>query len=510
METSLLIFVKKERGAYRLRKYLYYKFLESLGLMRLSSNSGTQIVLELEMYYVKIDEKDLAPFIQQKIIESYPNGMDNISLETILDCILDDYNYAFSEKALSFSKPIPYESNIDTKQECFIVFQNDIVKISSKSIERLTLGTSQLKRIDTDIIQSPIQIKERSFIQGEFALFVWLLAGKSLNRFKALVCVIGYLVHRYKDPANPKIIILLDQVVNDSNGANGGIGKSLLIKALSYVVRVFEIGGKSFKNDYTFTYDGIDEQTAIMLLNDANKNTHLDTFFNFSTDAVTVHRKYKSSLIIPFEKSPKVVITTNHMIKQTHGNSSERRKYQIELSDYFGPNHTPKDEFGHLLFIDWESDSEQWQHYFNFIIFCVQYYLCFGLIDAPKINIDNRALFTEVGEELIEFLDEKLADGTTKLHKQDLYKEFIGSGAIINRSYLPNKGTFTRKVKLYFKYKGINFKETPSDTKKYFEIITDEIIDKLAQKDINSVEHDYKFVDTPIKLKKAVKDLTNS
>ncbi|MCG2609987.1 hypothetical protein LZZ90_00530 [Flavobacterium sp. SM15] len=478
--------------------------------MRLSSNAGTFIVLELEMYYVRIDEKNLAPFIQKKIIECYPDGMDDISLETVLDCVLDDYNYAFSEKALSFGEPILYESNIDTKHKSFMPFQNGVVEISSKSIERLELGSFPHKRIDSDIIQRSVEIKGAQFLKGEYTKFVWLLADKSLHRFKAFVTVIGYLVHRYKDPANPKIIILLDQVANDSNGANGGVDKSLLIKALSYALRIFEIGGKSFKTDYTFTYDGIDEQTAIMLLNDAPKNAHLDSFFNFSTDAITIHRKYKSSLIIPFEKSPKVVITTNHMIKQTHGNSSERRKYQIELSNHFGANHTPKDEFGHLLFLDWEADSEQWHHYYNFIFFCVQYYLCFGLINPPKINIDNRALLAEVGEELIEFLDEKLAEGITKLHKQDLFNEFVSSGAIINRNNLPAKGTFTRKVKLYFNYKNIDFKETPSDTKKYFEIITDKTIEELTQKDINSVDTDYKLVDTPIKLKKAIKDLKNS
>lgn len=63
-------------------------------------------------------------------------------------------------------------------------------------------------------------------------------------RYLSLMAAIGYLLHQYKDPANPKIIVLIDQIIGEEETHNGGTGKSLLFKALSYMRNMVELSGK--------------------------------------------------------------------------------------------------------------------------------------------------------------------------------------------------------------------------------------------------------------------------
>lgn len=58
--------------------------------------------------------------------------------------------------------------------------------------------------------------------------------------------VIGYLLHLYKDPVDPKVVILNDEFYDDlkEGEPQGGTGKGLFIKLIQQFLRALSIDGK--------------------------------------------------------------------------------------------------------------------------------------------------------------------------------------------------------------------------------------------------------------------------
>lgn len=67
----------------------------------------------------------------------------------------------------------------------------------------------------------------------------------------------------------------------------------------------------------------------------------------------------------------------NYAIKGS-GNSFARRKWELELHQYYSKAYTPLDEFGKLMFGDWNDDD--WCEFDNYMIGCLKNYLRTGLV----------------------------------------------------------------------------------------------------------------------------------
>ena len=105
-----------------------------------------------------------------------------------------------------------------------------------------------------------------------FAIFVFNISGRDFKRFKSFVTIIGFLLHRYQIPSKMKVIIFLDQTINELNKVSGGVGKSLLAKSIGFVRSVCDISGKNFKHSYDHKYQNADEHTNIICINDLKQN----------------------------------------------------------------------------------------------------------------------------------------------------------------------------------------------------------------------------------------------
>ena len=101
------------------------------------------------------------------------------------------------------------------------------------------------------------------------------------------------------------------------------------------MVAVCSIPGKDLSTSNTFAFQRVNRTTAILLIDDAGYNLRFDDLYNRITDGFTVNVKYKPEYYIPFEESPKVIITSNHILKAPVGNSTDRRRYEIELSQHY-------------------------------------------------------------------------------------------------------------------------------------------------------------------------------
>jgi len=309
------------------------------------------------------------------------------------------------------------------------------------------------------------------------------------------------MLHRFQNPSNAKAIILLDESINELGGVFGGVGKGVFIKALSFMRNMCEIPGKDFNPKHPFAFQRMTLFTNIMCLNDVLKSLSLESFYSRITDGFTFNRKYKKEVFIPFNRSPKMIITSNYVLNAPSGFSSERRRLEFEFSPHYGKHRNIVDDFGHYFFDDW--NQKQWDYFTSFMLMCCQFYLRNGLIEAPSINIEKRKLISEVGIELKEFLDQAIQI-KTKLHKKELYDEFI-KGGYIDYKYRPTQRTFTIRLKKYCELNGIQYIETPKNTKAYIEIKRDEQLEDYTTFD--QVDTNYKMVDTKNKMTRFVKEL---
>ncbi len=467
-----------------------------LGACKVRIGETTYLATKFKNKVEIVDIETLSQKLVKYVRSKFPDLKGVIDRTDILDALVEKSITFYNKKILNFLPIYDLPVNTDTKTTCEIPYQNVVVRVHKNLIKLIPYIDYKHNVLANQINDRIFKLTSRIF-ESEFVKFTWNLAGHSPDRFKVLCCVIGYLSHRYKDPANPKMIILIDQVIGELEGANGGSGKSLFIKSIGKIRNLIEVSGKKFQTNQRFALQRVDIWTDVVLVNDASKNENLENWYNITADGLITERKYEKEQYRSYEDSFKVAMTTNHMIKQPEGNSSERRKHEVEVSDYYGKELTPQQEFGHNLFNDW--NEEEWNLFDNFIIYCVQYYLQFGLLESPIININKRKLLSEVGVELVEFMNDKINTGITKFHKKDTYDEFV-KGGFINRKYIPQRNSFSRKLKKYFVYKELNYTETPSDSRKYFELITDKKMNEITTQTIKDRVVKYHTVDTDNKL----------
>jgi hypothetical protein len=173
----------------------------------------------------------------------------------------------------------------------------------------------------------------------------------------------------------------------------------------------------------------VSADTQILCFDDVKKHFDFERLFSVVTEGLTLEKKNKDAIKIPFSKSPKIAITTNYAIKGA-GNSFARRKWELELHQYYRKDFTPLDEFGKLMFGDWNDDD--WCEFDNYMIGCLKSYLATGLVKTNFVNLKIRQLSAETCHEFIEWLG--LVEGQDKtncigmnirMYKNDLYFNFI-------------------------------------------------------------------------------------
>jgi len=371
------------------------------------------------------------------------NLIDHASEKEIKDFILDYlldledtlvYNYFadntrfFREEFLTLLASIDVYFIADTKDAAYLYFRNCAVKISHEaitSIDYIDLGGYVWK---DHVIDRNFEVTEVT--SCDFEQFISNISFSDVNRIKSMESTLGFLMHAYKDLSYCPAVILNDEVISDN--PEGGTGKGLLMNALSQLKKLVFIDGKSFNFERSFAYQTVSVDTQVVCFDDVRKHFDFERLFSVVTEGLTLEKKNKDAIKIPFSKSPKITITTNYAIKGA-GNSFERRKWELELHQYYSKEFTPLEEFGKLMFGDW--DDDEWLQFDNYMINCLRSYLRTGLVRSSFVNLRIRQLSAESSHEFIEWCGlingatpnerfQDLDDGR-KVYKQDLYYDFI-------------------------------------------------------------------------------------
>lgn len=190
-------------------------------------------------------------------------------------------------------------------------------------------------------------------------------------------------MHGYTDPTRTKAIIFTDEKLSDK--AFGRSGKGLVANAAKQMKNVLRIDGKNFRFDKSFPFQSVNPDTQIMFFDDVNKKFGFEKLFSIITEGITIEKKNEYS--IPYERSPKILITTNQSITGSD-DSSKARQFVVEFSDFYTANHFPIQDFEKMFFDEW--DKNEWCVFDNYMIECCQYYLKNGLKEYDYVNLTKK------------------------------------------------------------------------------------------------------------------------
>jgi len=285
------------------------------------------------------------------------------------------------------------------------------------------------------------------------------------------LCAIGYMVMEAKDNNVAKAVIGMDGKQSEVGDSNGRSGKSLVGELMRCVEPTAYIPGK--RNDIfndQFIWNDVLENTKMVFIDDVLQNFNFEFLFPNITGDWSVNYKGGRRITLPFAKSPKIYVATNHAIRGS-GSSFTDRQWLLAFSDFYNDTHKPVDDFGVLFFSEW--DFEQWNLTWNLLANCVQLYLRFGVIQAPGERLEQRKLRQEMGETLISWADEYFSSDehlNQRLSRKDLYDAFCLYDSSVRKYISPT--AFKKKFVMYCEWKGFIFnpQKYDSTTGKPFQI----------------------------------------
>ena len=410
---------RNDKGIIKIVHILFKQFLEDNGFYKYCPEGSKNYV------FVKVtnnlidhtSEKEIKDFILSYLLE-----LDDIS---VYNYFADNTRF-FKEEFLSLLSTIDIYFIEDSKDSSYLYYRNCAVKITKD-------GITPIDYLDLGGYVWKDHVIDRNFnlcsVTGkcDFKKFISNINGADENRVRSMESTLGFLMHGYKNLSFCPAVILNDEVISDN--PEGGTGKGLIMNALSKMKKLVVIDGKSFAFEKSFAYQLVSADTQILCFDDVKKHFDFERLFSVVTEGLTLEKKNKDAIKIPFAKSPKIAITTNYAIKGA-GNSFARRKWELELHQYYSKNFTPLDEFGKLMFGDWNDDD--WCEFDNYMIGCLKSYLNTGLVKSKFVNLKIRQLSAETCHEFIEWCG--LVEGQDKtnsldtgirLYKNDLYYNFI-------------------------------------------------------------------------------------
>ena len=448
------------------------------------SKSGERIQIDNYRYKVFLERNGFKKYFHndaQKptLVKVQSNKVEETSSEKIKDFVLnylmvknkiDVWNYManyqnlFTDSFFVMLETIDLVMLSDTKTASFIAFNNGILKTTKNDVELIDYIDVNGYIWANQIIKHDFTISND--IENEYKQFISNIAGEGVNSFES---VIGYLCRTYKNKMNNRAVILNDEVISDN--PEGGTGKGLFAQGLRQVRRVSILDGKTFDDKKSFPYQTVTPETQILVFDDVKKNWDFESKFSLVTEGMTLERKNKDAIKLTVEESPKILVSTNYAIRG-EGNSHDRRRFELEVAQYYGKNFTPYDEFGHQLFDDW--DTDHFNRFYNYIVKCIQLYLSKGLITQEAKNIKLRKFIAETSLEFSEWIsDTDNFPLNTRNEKLRVFDHFISDYEDYKR-YLTRK-KFTIWIQKYASFINMEYRDGNSNGIRWCEITNESV-----------------------------------
>ena len=313
----------------------------------------------------------------------------------------------------------------DTKNECFVRFQNGVVKITKDNIELISQEETQDKGQvwETSIRPHDITIEDGNGMFSKFfncAMYRqkediegfdnWVdeyeLNDSAKEELTALRTAYGYLIHDHNTADVSKLVFFIDEH-SELGRPEGGNGKSLVMESIEHYKKKALQDGKRFRQSMDsdrFQFSNVELDTKFVFIDDITPEFHFEKLFSMITGDMEIEGKGTNKIVIPKHKKPKMGLTTNYVLAGT-GTSYERRQHIVEFGSYWnrmnqeGESTRDEKHLGGLLF-DWDLGHDEWNKFFNFGFKCVQDYLKNGLVAST-----NKSYLTKSIKLLVEGSD---------------------------------------------------------------------------------------------------------
>lgn len=317
----------------------------------------------------------------------------------------------------------------DIQSESFLSFANGIVSVDKNGLKiipvsslkgkyRFTSALIENLNIDADF---DFVIEDKLNLNCEFALYLKSITSIPNSLFKknehfepkfgkeyifhkpdyeSLVSSIGYLIHNKSLGGLSKMVILQDRNIDGVN-AKGGTGKSLVVNALRKVIKVYEENAGHLDVKSPFKYQGLNFGDKVFFLDELHPQygMKIQQLFTDITSQIVVQKKFIGSFVLRGDDCPKLLGATNFIVFNPKSISELRRLHICEIGDigHFYPgelnlawNSSKK------IFEDW--DHNDWLEFYNFIFYCISFYLKNGLIPNPNPNWKSSSINSNLNQ----------------------------------------------------------------------------------------------------------------
>ncbi|NPA44420.1 MAG: hypothetical protein GXO49_02695, partial [Chlorobi bacterium] len=502
---------------YNINVTAFYEFLKANGFYRLEDKSNKNGYI-----YIRIDN-NVVERIEPDRIKNYVKDFVNAYLEKNLHPIaLRNTFYKSRQTDEPYLSNLPLHKNIDfkdfdkdyqywffpnvawkiTKDEIFETKLADIdryvwktdIKDKTKKVKKInlplieidytkeylkTLKSGNKKEIDKfpDIDKYELKINDKDFIFIRYLVntskIYWKKEEEGIELTKTeqkeqilhfinKIYALGYLAHKHKIQSKAWAVFAMDARESDIGQSFGGSGKSIFMNCIEYINKTFYIGGRNpHKTKDNFIFDGVDEYTFNINIDDADQYFDFDFFFPIVTGKMNVNPKNNKPFTLSFEESPKLGITSNFTLRKLDP-STERRILYTAFSDYYHKKdnegyyidtRTPDKEFGKNLFTDFS--DEEWNKFYNLLAIAIQVYMKFEKIEPPMNKVEKRNLMTQIGQGVLDWANEYFLDNdklNTEVSKSEMYQDFQNNVSLTTSKHINTK-KFKDKIKLYCKYR---------------------------------------------------------
>tara|TARA_R110000737_G_scaffold114287_1_gene147309 strand:+ start:3756 stop:6167 length:2412 start_codon:yes stop_codon:yes gene_type:complete len=417
-QSNYKFWTKNDKGVIKIVHILFKQFLEDNGFYKFNPQGSKNYV------FVKVtnnlidhtSEKEIKDFILNYLLEEDDTSIYNFFAE---------HTRYFREEFLTLLASIDVYFIEDSQNAAYLYYKNCAVKVTKDKIlpiDYLDLGGYVWK---DHVIDRNFTICD--VIDCDFSTFIKNIAGNENKRIRSMFSTMGYMLHAYKNLSYCPAVILNDEVISETGDPEGGTGKGLFMKGLSQMKKLVVIDGKAFNFEKSFAYQLVSADTQLLCFDDVKKHFDFERLFSVVTEGLTLEKKNKDAIKIPFSKSPKIAITTNYAIKGS-GNSFVRRKWELELAQHYTKEFTPLVEFGKHFFGEW--DENEWCQFDNFMISCLQLYLDSGLLKSELVNQALKSFMTATSNDFAEWCGvfgapNVFLSKNSKLNVNTLYFEFI-------------------------------------------------------------------------------------
>lgn len=326
----------------------------------------------------------------------------------------------------------------------------------------VTIAENQPSKLLTFVVNTSRLYWRKETEQG-ITLTIEELADEKLSLFSKLM-VIGYLLWGYKSESEAWAPLLQDSTMGETEDeCNGRSGKSFLLSAIGKLITSFPIDARvKTVTENRFVFDGVTENTDLIVVDECHKNLDFDFFFSKITGDLRGEEKGNHPFLIPFAQSPKLVFATNYVLRK-HDPSTMGRLWPQIFSDYYHvatrqndyrETRSIRDDFGCDL-MGTEYPEQDWQADIAFMLQCLQLYLSLPRkerkVMPPMHSIERREQRAVIGRDFEQWANEYLSADSSNLDCEIKALDMLANFNLETK-FGWSLSKFTRHLKDYCEY----------------------------------------------------------